>query len=227
MALLSRNVKTNHEIKRDMSARLVLLRHGQSEWNLENRFTGYRDVALTVQGRNEAGKAGARIAGADIIFDTVFSSTLKRAIDTAAIALKAAGQSHLLKNMIQDDALCERDYGDLTGQNKDEARAQYGEEQVHIWRRSFDVPPPGGESLKDVLENRVRPYYKQAIRPELEQDRDVLIVAHGNSLRAMMIILGDQTPETINDAELPTGMPLVFDLKDGAIGKRHFLREEE
>ena len=210
-----------------MTSQLVVLRHGQSAWNLENRFTGFRDVELTDEGCEEARQAGRRIAEAGVSFDIVFTSTLKRAIDTAEIALEAAGQTRLFENIIRDDALCERDYGDLTGQNKDEARAQFGEEQVHIWRRSFDVPPPGGESLKDVLENRVRPYYEQAIEPELEQGRDVFIVAHGNSLRAMLLILGDQTPDTINDAELPTGVPLVFELDNGAIEKRYFLRDEE
>lgn len=209
-----------------MTARLVLLRHGQSEWNLENRFTGWRDVALTENGRDEAQQAGQRIAEAGLHFDVLFTSTLKRAIDTAEIALNAAGQPELLKDVIKDDALNERDYGDLTGQNKDEARAQFGEEQVHTWRRSYDVPPPGGESLEDVLENRVRPYYERVIKPELETGRDVLIAAHGNSLRAMLIILGDQTPDTINDAELPTGVPLVFALADGDIRERYFLKGE-
>lgn len=209
-----------------MTARLVLLRHGQSEWNLENRFTGWRDVALTEDGQTEAQQAGQRIAEAGIHFDLLFTSTLKRAVDTAEIALNAAGQPGLLKSMIRDEALNERDYGDLTGQNKDEARARFGEEQVLIWRRSYDVPPPGGESLQDVLEKRVRPYYERLIKTELEQEKDVLIVAHGNSLRAMLIILGDQTPATINEAELPTGVPLVFEIGEDTIRDRYFLRDE-
>jgi 2,3-bisphosphoglycerate-dependent phosphoglycerate mutase len=202
---------------------LVLLRHGQSQWNLENRFTGFRDVDLTVEGGKEAIAAGKKLAAAGIKFDQVFTSTQMRANKTAKLALETAGQPELLKTMVRHDDLRERDYGDLTGLNKDETVAKYGKDQVHIWRRSYDTPPPGGECLKDVVENRVRPYYEAHIRPLVEQGKNVLIAAHGNSLRAMLIILGVETPETINQAELPTGVPLVFEMGGGKVLKRYFL----
>ena len=202
---------------------LVLLRHGQSEWNLQNRFTGFRDVDLTEEGIKEAETAGRRLNAANIGFDRVFTSTLQRAQKTARLALKMAGQENLLDNMIIHDDLRERDYGDLTGLNKDETRQKYGEEQVHIWRRSYDVPPPGGECLKDVVENRVRPYFEDHIRPPLMKGENILVAAHGNSLRAMLIILGVETPETINKAEMPTGIPLVFEFANKDILKRYFL----
>jgi 2,3-bisphosphoglycerate-dependent phosphoglycerate mutase len=203
---------------------LVLLRHGQSQWNLENRFTGFRDVGLTEEGAREAAEAGRRLKEANINFDRVFTSTLSRAGETARIALENAGQAGLLTTMIRHDDLRERDYGDLTGLDKDETRAKYGAEQVHIWRRSYDVPPPGGECLKDVVENRVRPYYAAHIRPLVTAGKNVLIAAHGNSLRAMLIILGVETPETINQAEIPTGVPLVFEMENGSVLKRYFLQ---
>jgi len=202
---------------------LVLLRHGESQWNLENRFTGFKDVDISENGLKEATEAGRRLKGADIGFDQVFTSTLRRASHTAELALTEAGQAKVLETMIRHDDLRERDYGDLTGQNKDEARAKFGEEQVHIWRRSYDVPPPGGECLKDVVENRVRPYYTGHIKPLVEQGKNVLIAAHGNSLRAMLIILGEETPDTINKAEMPTGVPLVFEVEEGTITKKYFL----
>ena len=202
---------------------LVLLRHGQSQWNLENRFTGFHDVDITAEGEKEAAQAGEKLAAAGITFDKVFTSTLLRANRTAEIALKNAGQEDLLAGMVRHDDLRERDYGDLTGLNKDETRAKFGDEQVHIWRRSYDVPPPGGECLQDVVENRVRPYYTAHIKPLLEQGQNVLISAHGNSLRAMLIILGVETPDTINEAEMPTGVPLVFEMDNGAILKKYFL----
>lgn len=202
---------------------LVLLRHGESQWNLENRFTGFTDVDISETGVREAEEAGRRLAAAGIRFDCVFTSTLKRASRTAELALKTAGQEGLLPGMIRHDDLRERDYGDLTGLNKDETRAKYGEEQVHIWRRSYDVRPPGGECLKDVVENRVRPYYGKNIRQLVEKGKNVLIAAHGNSLRAMLIILGEETPETINKAEIPTGVPLVFEMEQGRILRKYFL----
>jgi 2,3-bisphosphoglycerate-dependent phosphoglycerate mutase len=192
---------------------LVLLRHGQSQWNLENRFTGFKDVDLTDKGREEAASAGEKLKNAGIKFDQVFSSTQKRANETAEIALKEAGQEDMFETMIRHPHLRERDYGDLVGLNKDETRQKFGEEQVHIWRRSYDTPPPGGECLKDVVENRVRPYYTEEIKPMLLEGKNVLIAAHGNSLRAMLIILGVETPETINQAEMPTGVPLVFEIE--------------
>lgn len=202
---------------------LVLLRHGQSQWNLENRFTGFHDVDLTGQGEAEARKAGELLKDAGIVFDKVFSSTQTRANRTARIALETAGQGDLFKDMVRHDHLRERDYGDLTGLNKDETRAKYGEEQVHLWRRSYDTPPPGGECLRDVVENRVRPYYTAEIKPLIESGKNILIAAHGNSLRAMLIILGVETPETINDAEFPTGVPLVFEMEGGKILRKYFL----
>ncbi len=203
---------------------LVLLRHGQSQWNLENRFTGFYNVDLTEQGIKEAVNAGKQIAKAEIKFDQVFTSTLTRANRTTRLALENAGQEDLIETMIAHDDLRERDYGDLTGLNKDETRTKYGDEQVQIWRRSYDTSPPGGECLQDVVENRVRPYYESNIKDMLmEQGKNVLIGAHGNSLRAMLIILGVETPDTINGAEIPTGQPLVFEIEGGEIKKRYFL----
>jgi len=210
-----------------MKSYLVLLRHGESQWNLENRFTGFHDVDISPNGEREARAAGQRLKAAGIEFDIVFTSTLKRASHTAELALTEAGQADLLKTMVRHDDLRERDYGDLTGLNKDETRAKYGEEQVHIWRRSYDVRPPGGECLKDVVENRVRPYYQSAIKPLVDQGKNVLVAAHGNSLRAMLIILGEETPESINKAEMPTGVPLVFELEGGKIKKKYFLQGQK
>ncbi len=204
---------------------LVLLRHGQSQWNLENRFTGFRDVDLSPQGEEEAKAAGGMLKKAGLKFDHLFSSTQKRANRTAEIALKESGQPELFKSMVRHDDLRERDYGDLTGLNKDETSTKYGKEQVHIWRRSYDIAPPGGECLKDVVENRVRPYFNANIKPLLDSGKNVIIAAHGNSLRAVLIILGAETPETINEAEFPTGVPLVFKLDNGKIQERYFLNE--
>lgn len=213
---------------------LVLLRHGESQWNLENRFTGFTDVELSENGVNEAAEAGKHIAAANIKFDRVFTSTLKRAYHTAEIALDNCEMlnGHLKEpdgswKMTRHDDLRERDYGDLVGQNKDEARAKFGEEQVYIWRRSYDVPPPGGECLKDVVEKRVRPYYEAHIKPLIEeQEQNILIAAHGNSLRAMLIILGENTPENINSAEMPTGVPLVFEFENGKKQQKYFLDDK-
>lgn len=206
---------------------LVLLRHGQSEWNLKNQFTGFKDVELTEQGIEEAKDAGRRLSAANIEFDQVFTSTLKRANETAKLALTEAGQSDLIDSMIYHDDLRERDYGDLTGLNKDETREKYGDEQVHIWRRSYDVPPPGGECLQDVVEKRVRPYYEANIKPMLEDGKNVLIAAHGNSLRAMLIILGVETPDSINAAEMETGVPVVFKMENGAIKARYIMKDDK
>lgn len=206
---------------------LVLLRHGQSQWNLENRFTGFHNIDLSEKGVEEALQAGKQLLAADIKFDQVFTSTLKRANRTARLALDAAEQTDLIGTMISHDDLRERDYGDLTGLNKDETREKYGDEQVHIWRRSYDVPPPGGECLQDVVEKRVRPYYEENIKPLVNGGKNVLVAAHGNSLRAMLIILGVETPETINQAEIPTGQPLVFEIENGEIKSRYFLSDKE
>lgn len=193
---------------------LVLLRHGESAWNKENRFTGFKDVELSEKGVEEAKRAGGLLK--DFRFDAVFSSTLKRAYTTAELALAEAGQT---QPMTRHDDLRERDYGDLTGLNKDETRQKYGDEQVHIWRRSYDVRPPGGESLKDVV-TRVEPYYRTHIEPLIKSGKNVLIAAHGNTLRAMLIILGDYTPETINSAEMETGVPVVFEFQGGVKSNR-------
>ena len=203
---------------------LVLLRHGQSEWNLANKFTGFHDVDLTDNGVHEAEEAGRKLKAAGITFDQVFTSTLTRANRTARLALNNTDQPELIDSMIPHDDLRERDYGDLTGLNKDETREKFGKEQVHIWRRSYDVPPPGGECLKDVVENRVEPYYNAHIKDMvMSEGKNILIAAHGNSLRAMLIILGVETPDSINDAEMPTGQPLVFEIENGEIQKRYFL----
>ena len=193
-------------------AKLVLVRHGESVWNKQNLFTGFTDVELTENGIQEAVKAGQEIKEKGIEFDVVFTSTLKRAIETTEIALKEAGQADLIPSMIKHDDLRERDYGDLTGLNKDAMREKFGEEQVHIWRRSYDVPPPAGESLEMVVENRVRPYYEAHIKPLLKEGKTVLLGAHGNTLRAMLIILEERTKDNINEAEVPTGKPLYFDV---------------
>lgn len=190
---------------------LVLLRHGQSEWNKENRFTGFTDVDLSEQGVAEAAAAGRKIA--DLKIDHVFTSTLKRAYRTAELAMAAAAQT---APETRHDDLRERDYGDLTGLNKDDMRAKYGEEQVHIWRRSYDVRPPGGESLADVVA-RVEPYYRAHIEPLLRDGKNVLLAAHGNTLRAMLIVLGLYTPDTVNAAEIATGDPLAFDVSAAGV----------
>jgi 2,3-bisphosphoglycerate-dependent phosphoglycerate mutase len=192
---------------------LVLMRHGESQWNKENRFTGFTDVDLNDTGIAEAKRAGEQLKA--ITFDKIYTSTLKRAYHTAALAMEAAGQN---PETIKHDDLRERDYGDLTGLNKDETRKKFGDEQVHIWRRSYDVNPPGGESLKDVVA-RVTPYYEKHILPDLKAGNNILIAAHGNTLRAMLIILGENTPEDINNAEIATGTPLTFEF-DGSKAKR-------
>ena len=184
--------------------KLILLRHGQSQWNLENRFTGWKDVPLTDQGKEEAEKAGQLLKKNNVKIDFVFSSVLQRANKTAEIALKQIGLEHLWTgenlNMINNESLNERDYGDLVGLNKKETAEKFGKEQVHIWRRSYDTPPPNGESLKDVVE-RVGPYYEQNIQPLINEKKNVIIVAHGNSLRATMIQVGLYKPEEISDIE--------------------------
>jgi 2,3-bisphosphoglycerate-dependent phosphoglycerate mutase len=193
-------------------ATLVLMRHGQSVWNKQNLFTGFKDVDLTDEGIQEAINAGHELKDKGIEFDVVFTSTLKRAIETTEIALRESGQGDLIENMIKHPDLRERDYGDLVGLNKAETAEKFGAEQVHIWRRSYDVPPPNGESLQMVVENRVRPYFEVNIKPLLDEGKTVLIGAHGNTLRAMLIILGEHTPETINNAEIPTGKPIYFEV---------------
>lgn len=192
----------------------VMMRHGESQWNQENRFTGFTDVDLNDKGVAEAKSAGAAVKG--IKFDKVYTSTLKRAYHTAEIVMKVAGQN---PPVVKHDDLRERDYGDLTGLNKDETREKFGAEQVQIWRRSYDINPPGGESLKDVVA-RVKPYYEQHILPDLKAGKNILLAAHGNTLRAMLIVLGENTPEDINKAEIATGVPLVFEYEGGKLHRK-------
>ncbi|MEX0752542.1 MAG: 2,3-bisphosphoglycerate-dependent phosphoglycerate mutase, partial [Xanthobacteraceae bacterium] len=178
----------------DADRLLVLVRHGQSAWNLTNLFTGWRDVDLTDQGIAEAQEAGRKLAARNIRFDVAFTSALKRAQRTLDIMLAEMGQTNV--PAFKDQALNERDYGDLSGLNKDDARAKWGEEQVHIWRRSYDVAPPGGESLRDTAA-RVLPYYIQEIQPRVLRGERVLVVAHGNSLRALIMVLDRLGPDGI------------------------------
>ena len=200
--------------------KLILLRHGQSQWNLENRFTGWKNVPLTEKGEAEAKKAGELIRKHNISIDRVFSSVLERANRTAEIAIKKAELNNLLENnkiiMTCSEKLNERDYGDLVGLNKQETADKFGKDQVHIWRRSYDTPPPNGESLKDVVE-RVSPYFKENIKPLIDKGENILIAAHGNSLRAMMIELGMYKSEEISNIELPTGSPLCINLDQGRL----------
>ena len=200
--------------------KLILLRHGQSQWNLENRFTGWKNVPLTEKGESEAKKAGELIKKHNISIDRVFSSVLERANRTAEIAIKKAELNNLLENnkiiMTSSEKLNERDYGDLVGLNKQETADKFGKDQVHIWRRSYHTPPPNGESLKDVVE-RVSPYFKENIKPLIDKGENILIAAHGNSLRAMMIELGMYKPEKISNIELPTGSPLCINLDQGRL----------
>jgi 2,3-bisphosphoglycerate-dependent phosphoglycerate mutase len=189
---------------------LVLVRHGQSDWNLKNLFTGWKDPDLTPKGIEEAKAAGQRLKAMGLQFDTAFTSDLTRAQNTLKLVLAELGQSGL--ETTRDQALNERDYGDLSGLNKDEARKKWGEDQVHIWRRSYDISPPGGESLKDTVA-RVLPYYCQNILPRVLRGERVIVAAHGNSLRALVMVLDRLTPETIPSMELDTGVPLVYRLK--------------
>ena len=193
-----------------MDRLLVLVRHGQSDWNLKNLFTGWKDPDLTPQGIEEARAAGKRLKALGLTFDTAYTSALTRAQNTLTLMLEELGQQGLPTT--KDQALNERDYGDLCGLNKDDARKKWGEEQVHIWRRSYDVPPPGGESLKDTVA-RVLPYYCQHILPSVLNGERVLVAAHGNSLRALVMVLDRLTPEKIPSMELATGVPLVYRLK--------------
>jgi len=192
-----------------MDRLLVLVRHGQSEWNLKNLFTGWRDVGLTEQGIAEARAAGAKLKALGLAFDVAYTSALKRAQESCRLILEEIGQPELAT--IRDQALNERDYGDLTGLNKDDARAKWGEEQVLVWRRSFDVPPPGGESLKDTAA-RTLPYFRAEILPRVEKGERVLVAAHGNSLRSIIMDLEGLTGEEIVARELATGVPIVYRL---------------
>ena len=188
---------------------LVLVRHGQSDWNLKNLFTGWRDVDLTEKGVAEAREAGRKLKAQGIKFDVAFTSALKRAQRTLDLMLTELGQTTI--PILKNQALNERDYGDLVGLNKDDARKKWGEEQVHVWRRSYDVAPPGGESLKDTLA-RALPYYVTDILPRLLRGVRVLVGAHGNSLRALVMVLDKHTPESITKLNLDTGVPMVYRL---------------
>ncbi len=204
-----------------MTGTLVLVRHGQSDWNLKNLFTGWKDPELTELGVREANAGGQALADYGITFDIAFTSDLKRAQDTCKIILDKVGQPDL--KTIRDQALNERDYGDLSGLNKDDARKKWGEEQVHIWRRSYDIPPPGGESLRDTGA-RVWPYYLTEILPLVLQGKKVLVAAHGNSLRSLVMVLDRLSKEQILELNLATGVPMVYRLNaDSTVASKEVL----
>ncbi|WP_310622201.1 2,3-bisphosphoglycerate-dependent phosphoglycerate mutase [Flexibacterium corallicola] len=194
-----------------MERLLVLVRHGQSEWNLKNLFTGWKDPDLTEQGVSEAIAAGKQLKELGLEFDLAYTSVLTRAQHTLKLILEQLGTEDLPTT--RDQALNERDYGDITGMNKDEARKEFGEEQVHIWRRSFDVPPPGGESLKMTAERTI-PYFKENILPKVVEGQRVIVAAHGNSLRSLIMELEELTPEQILKRELGTGKPVIYRLDE-------------
>ncbi len=188
---------------------LVLVRHGQSEWNLKNIFTGQQDVNLSPKGVEEARDAGRKIKKLEVKFKRAFTSNLARAQKTLDIILEELSDLNL--PVERDEALNERDYGDLTGQNKDEAREKFGEKQVKIWRRSFDVAPPNGESLKDTAD-RTLPYFETKILAAVKSDENILVSAHGNSLRAIVMQLDKLSPEEVVNLEIPTGVPIVYEM---------------
>jgi 2,3-bisphosphoglycerate-dependent phosphoglycerate mutase len=192
-----------------MNRTLVLVRHGQSEWNAKNLFTGWKNPDLTPLGVEEARRAGRELRKLDLLFSIGFTSALLRAQHTLQLIFEELGQSNV--PTVKDRALNERHYGDLSGLNKDEAREQWGEEQVRLWRRSYDVPPPGGESLKDTVA-RVVPFYVQRILPPVMRGERVLVAAHGNSLRALCMVLEQMTPESVTTLELATGVPIIYKL---------------
>ena len=200
-------------------SQLILVRHGQSEWNQQNLFTGWRDPDLTERGVTEARNAGRALKAEGIAFTIAFTSELMRAQKTCALLLEEQGQSDL--QTIRNVALNERDYGDLSGLNKDDAREKWGEEQVHIWRRSFDTPPPGGESLKDTAE-RVLPYFNNTIMPRIRAGENVLVAAHGNSLRALVMVLDGLGETEITQVNIATGEPYIYDMgaQGEVVGKR-------
>ena len=208
-----------------MSNLLVLVRHGQSEWNEKNLFTGWRDPGLTEQGKREARESGRALKEAGYRFDVSFTSALTRAQETNRLVLEELGQPDL--PVIRNQALNERDYGDLSGLNKDDARDKWGEEQVHVWRRSYDVPPPGGESLKDTAA-RVLPYFEKEILPRVLKGERVLVSAHGNSLRALVMVLDKLSEAEIVKLNIATGAPIVYELDDkGHVLSKKMLIERE
>ena len=195
-----------------MKSKLVLVRHGQSEWNAKNLFTGWKDPKLTDLGIQEAIKAGDLLETRNLKFDLMFTSDLFRAQETGRLILEQMNHADI--QVIKDQSLNERNYGDLAGLNKDEAREKWGDEQVHIWRRSFDVPPPGGESLKNTAE-RVLPYFKREIMPKVKEGLNILVAAHGNSLRALVMELEKISSEEIVKLEIATGDPLTYEYSNG------------
>ena len=191
---------------------LTLVRHGQSDWNNKNLFTGWENPDLTSKGIDEAHATGLLLKKQSKIYSYLFTSLLDRAINTANIILEELDLNGI--NVVRDEALNERDYGELTGLNKDDARKKWGEDQVHLWRRSFDIPPPGGESLKDTAD-RVIPYYENKILPLLFEDNNILVSAHGNSLRALVMHIEGLSPEEILQREIATGQPISFEFSNG------------
>lgn len=210
---------------------LVLLRHGESQWNLENRFTGWVDVDLSAKGEGEARRAGELLKEKNFSFNRLFTSVLKRAIRTAEIACGTAGFAALPTR--RNQALNERHYGALQGLNKEETAQKYGKEQVHLWRRSYDVPPPAdktelnpdgfSESLKDTAARTI-PYYQQEIEPLVKAGENILVTAHGNSLRSLVMFLDNLTREEVLELNIPTGTPLVYEFENGAIVQKYYLQ---
>ena len=202
-------------------ASLVLVRHGQSLWNEKNLFTGWKDPNLTEKGEKEALQAGLVLKESGHKFHIMFTSVLLRAKRTGNIILQEMAQENL--KIVENEALNERNYGDLSGLNKDDARKKWGKDQVHQWRRSFDIAPPGGESLKMTAE-RVIPYYKENILPLLKENQEIIVVAHGNSLRALIMRLDKLSPEEIVGLEIPTGMPICYKINiEGKVENKDFL----
>lgn len=200
---------------------LVLLRHGESQWNLENRFTGWVDVPLSPKGEEEARQAGEKLKAAGVRFDLAFTSVLQRAIRTMEIALEVLGQGSI--PVTKDQALNERHYGDLQGLDKAETAKKFGDEQVHIWRRSYDIAPPGGESLKDTAA-RTLPYCEAHILPAVKAGKSILVAAHGNSLRSLVMSLDKLTKEQVLELNLGTGVPIVYELDaEGKVLKKQVL----
>ena len=197
-----------------MQSNLVLVRHGQSEWNEKNLFTGWKDPNLTKKGIGEAIEAGKLLKAKNMKFDLMYTSNLTRAQETGRLILEEMNLTNI--TIEKNQSLNERNYGDLAGLNKDDARKKWGDEQVHIWRRSFDVPPPGGESLKNTAE-RVLPYFHKNIMPEVKKGLDILIAAHGNSLRALVMELENISSNEIVNLEIATGVPLIYECNEGDI----------
>lgn len=198
-----------------MAGTLILVRHGQSEWNLKNLFTGWKNPDLTEKGVEEARAAGKGLKNLDFSVDLCFTSALKRAQRTLDLMLEEMDITDM--TIVRNRKLNERDYGDLAGLNKDDAREKWGDEQVHIWRRSYDTPPPGGESLKDTAE-RVLPYYEAEIEPLVKDGKTILVAAHGNSLRALVMKLEELSPEEILKREIATGDPIIYEINaDGSV----------